>query len=331
MNPFHGTIGLVLVTGLFFGTAFVVLMMVLGAGARAKEDRQLAKRMMASAAMGDPQAKEEVEKGAMTWMPGALVEAGERVAAAGGLTSGLEAKLERAGSAWKPGEVVAATAGSALLGALIGLFIFGNVLFGLIFAAFAGVVPYALLGWKAKKRADALHAQLPDALMTLASSLRAGHSFFQALDLVAREIGDPGGTEFARVVSEIRLGRPVEDAMNAMAERVGSEDFKWSVLAVNIQREVGGNLSEILETVADTLRERDEIRRQVDVLSAEGKLSMWILTGLPVLVALFMAKLNPGYLNPLFTTRVGLIMVVTATAMLSLGVMWMRKVVKIDV
>jgi tight adherence protein B len=116
---------------------------------------------------------------------------------------------------------------------------------------------------------------LPDVLTIMASSLRAGHSFMQALDTVAKEIAQPAATEFQRVVAEIRLGRPAEDALEALAERVGSADFMWAVLAVNIQREVGGNLAEILDNVADTLRERATLRRQIKVLTAEGRLSAW--------------------------------------------------------
>ena len=116
-----------------------------------------------------------------------------------------------------------------------------------------------------------------------------------------------------------------------MAERIGSDDFKWAVLGVNIQREVGGNLAEILDTIADTVRERDAVRRQVHVLSSEGRLSIGILASLPFFVSLYIAKVNPGYLNLLFSTRVGLIMVVTAVALLGVGIFWMRKIVNIDV
>jgi tight adherence protein B len=197
-------------------------------------------------------------------------------------------------------------------------------------AAFAAI-PVIVAKVKVSRRDAKLHGQLADILMVLASSLRAGHGFFQALDLVAKEIGEPGSAEFGRVVAEVRLGRPVDEAMNAMAERVGSDDFKWAVLGVNIQREVGGNLAEILDTIADTVRERDAVRRQVHVLSSEGRLSIGILAALPFLVSLYIAKVNPGYLNLLFSTRVGLIMVVTAACLLCVGIFWMRKIVNIDV
>src|SRR4029077_5849563 len=119
-----------------------------------------------------------------------------------------------------------------------------------------------------KKREEKLRDQLPDVLTIMASSLRAGHSFMQALDTPAKEIAQPAANEFQRVVAEIRLGRPVDDALEALSQRVGSDDFKWGVLPVNIQREVGGNLAEILDNVAETLRERAIMRRQILVLTA---------------------------------------------------------------
>jgi tight adherence protein B len=148
---------------------------------------------------------------------------------------------------------------------------------------------------------------------------------------VAKEISQPAAAEFQRVVAEIRLGRGAEDAMQAMAERVGSADFKWAVLAVNIQREVGGNLAEILDNVADTLRERAMIRRQIRVLTSEGRLSAWVLTLLPIAIALYMFAVNPEYIERLFTTTIGLVMLAGALVLMIVGVFWMRKIVDIDV
>jgi tight adherence protein B len=153
----------------------------------------------------------------------------------------------------------------------------------------------------------------------------------QALDTVAREIPQPAATEFQRVVAEIRLGRPTDDALEALSERVGSSDFRWAVLAVNIQREVGGNLAEILDNVADTLRERAQMRRQIRVLTAEGRLSAWVLTLMPIAIAVYMFAVNPEYIGLLFTTKMGLAMLVGSLILLVIGVFWMRKIVDIDV
>ncbi len=127
------------------------------------------------------------------------------------------------------------------------------------------------------------------------------------------------------------MGRPTDDALEALSERVGSGDFKWAVLAVNIQREVGGNLAEILDNVADTLRERAQMRRQIRVLTAEGRLSAWVLTLMPLAIGAYMFIVNPEYIGLLFTTKLGLIMVFGASILLVAGVLWMRKIVDIDV
>ena len=165
----------------------------------------------------------------------------------------------------------------------------------------------------------------------MASSLRAGHSFLQALDTVAKEIAQPAATEFQRVVAEVRLGRGAEEALEALAERVGSADFKWAVLAVNIQREVGGNLAEILDNVSDTLRERAQMRRQVQVLTSEGRLSAWVLALMPIAIGLYMFTTSRDYIMLLFTTKIGIVMLAGATLMLLVGILWMRKIVDIDV
>jgi tight adherence protein B len=260
-----------------------------------------------------------------------MVEAAEKVAEAGGFSGSLDARLERAGLPLKAGEFVAGTAAAALVGGFLGAALLGNWLFGVLLALVAGAAPSVALAMAQNRRTESMHGQLADIFMTLASSLRAGHSFLQSLDMVAKEIAEPAASEFARVVAEIRLGRPIEDALNAMAERIGSEDLTWAVLAVNIQREVGGNLAEILDTLADVVRERNTIRRQVGVLSAEGRLSMWILAILPVLIALYMTWANPTYIKLLVTTQVGIVMLVVAGCLMTLGVFWMRKLVKIRV
>ena len=325
-----GAGGLALVLALSFGTILLLAWMMLGAGARIRRERDLVRRMTMSSG-SDPEEEEEAEARSAVWMPEFFVKAGGRFASAGGFGAGIEAKLERAGVPVKAGEFVAGTGVAIFLGALVGLVVLQNMLFVVVLAVAAGLIPTVLLRISTNKRSTKLHDQMADILMILASSLRAGHSFFQALDMVSKEIGEPGASEFGRVVSEVRLGRPVDEAMNSLAERIGSDDLRWAVLAVNVQREVGGNLAEILDTVAETVRERDAVRRQIRVLSAEGRLSISILTALPFLVGLYIAKVNPGYLNLLFSTRVGLVMVGTAACLMTLGIMWMRKVVRIDV
>lgn len=201
----------------------------------------------------------------------------------------------------------------------------------LVLGGLGAVLPYIFLSLRMRKRISRFEAQLADILMLLASSLRAGHSFLQALDMVAQEMADPGGHEFSRVVAEIRLGRPTDEALNGVVDRIGSDDLKWAVMAVNIQREVGGNLAEILDTVAETMRDRETIRRQVRVLSTEGRMSAWILSILPFGFVLYLYLFRPEYLALLFSEPLGIAMVVGAGVFMLVGILWMRRMVNIDV
>jgi tight adherence protein B len=220
---------------------------------------------------------------------------------------------------------------AALLVGMAGGLLFQSLVAGILFAFVGALIPVMAVSVAMRRRLNRLHGQVVDILMIIASSLRAGHSFLQALDMVAKEIAEPAAGEFTRAVSEIRLGRPVDEALGALARRMGSEDFDWAMMAVNIQREVGGNLAEVLDTVAETLRDREGVRRQVRVLAAEGKLSARILTVLPFLVGLYVFKVNPGYLTLLFQTRLGLLMLVAASILMTMGILIMRKMVRIDV
>jgi tight adherence protein B len=323
-----GTIGLIVVVLLAFAALFVIAYLLLGTGARARRERELAIRMASAVRPNDPVAK---RTGPVAWVPQPMMRAAGKVADVSGVGTFLDAALERAAAPVNAAEFIAAAAATTIAGALIGAVIFQDPVFALILAIAGGVVPWVMVKVAIKRRSSKLHEQLPDVLTILASSLRAGHSFMQALDTVAKEIPDPGKTEFGRVVAEIRLGRSVEDALNAMAERVGSYDFKWAVLAVNIQREVGGNLAEILDTVADTVRERDQIRRQVDVLTTEGRLSMYILAALPIGIAAYMLVVNRSYISLLWKTTPGLVMLVSGISLLVVGIFWMKRIVDIDV
>ncbi|MDQ3940190.1 MAG: type II secretion system F family protein, partial [Actinomycetota bacterium] len=322
-----GPAGLVAALGLCFGAVFLLMVMVLGTGARKRRDRELTRRTSASTrAEGDK--GEAVSNG---WLPGTVADVAERAGRIGGVTGKLEAGLERAGMPLRTGEFLVALVAAAVMGTLMGVLMGRNWFLALLMGAAGGAAPFVWLALAVRRRVARLHGQLADILMILANALRAGHSFMQALDLVAQEVGDPAGEEFGRLVAEVRLGRPVDEALDALAERLGSEDFKWALLAVNIQRDVGGNLAEVLETVSDTIRERDAIRRQVDVLTAEGRLSVWILAGLPVAVAFYLAWVNPEYLALLFNNGLGLLMTIVAGSLLAIGIFWMKKVVKIDV
>ncbi|MGH2747730.1 MAG: VWA domain-containing protein [Actinomycetota bacterium] len=316
-----------------FLAVFGLMVMAFGSRARRKREEDLARRIESRVRehqeIAQPQSKEP--RGPIEWIPVSVVHAAEKITENKEIKDKLDYRLERAGWPVAAAEFVALVGIASFGGMLVGIALMKNVVFALLMAGAGGAIPYIVLGFAVQRRSTKMQSQLADILMILASSLRAGHSFLQALDAVAKEIGGPGGQEFSRVVGEIRLGRKIEEALNDLAERVGSDDFEWAILAVNIQREVGGNLAEVLDTVAETIRERGVVRRQIQVLSAEGRLSIAILTALPFMVAIYMAFANPDYLGLLFSTRIGLAMVTVAAALMGVGLVWMRKVVKIDV
>jgi tight adherence protein B len=324
-----GTTGLYLVTGVVFVALATLFWMLLGTGVRMREGRVMAQRMGVAQSRGSEQVVQA--EPSVGWIPASVAEAGGRMAEAGGFSSSLEGRLEQAGFPLKGGEFVVVTVLAFFGGGVLAMLLTQPLPIVLVVAAVASAVPYAMLRLALRRREAKLRGQLPDVLTVMASSLRAGHSFLQALDTVAKEINEPAATEFNRVVAEIRLGRPAEDALSSMADRIGSEDFKWAVLAINIQREVGGNLAEILDTVADTIRERDKIRRDVDTLTTEGRLSAYVLIAMPFVIALYMTLVNPEYIALLFTTGIGIVLTIIASCLMVVGIVWMRKIVDIDV
>ena len=198
----------------------------------------------------------------------------------------------------------------------------------------------ALAGWLAQRlyvsirigrRHAAFSEQLPDVLQLIAGSLQSGFSLPQALDAVVREDTQPAAAEFSRALAEARIGATLEDAIQRVAERMDSTDLRWTVMAIRIQREVGGNLAEVLLTTVGTMRERAFLRRQVRALSAEGRLSAYILIALPILVGGWFFYSDPKYMRILYTTVPGLIMFAGGGVLIVLGALWMRKLINIEV
>jgi tight adherence protein B len=317
---------LLVVLAVVFLAAFLFVTMLVGSRARRRREQDLAARI------GKREKRsEEAQKVATQWVPTQFAEAGSRFAEALGFAGRLDERLEQAGMPIRAGEFMALVVICALAGAVFGGLLLQNIIFVLLIAGLAAIIPYFWMLRSLRKRHDRLVEQLADTLSVLSSSLRAGYSFLQALDTVSKEIGEPSAGEFQRVVAEIRLGRPVDDALIAMSMRIESDDLRWAVIAINVQRQVGGNLAEVLDTVANTVRERAYIRRQVKVLSAEGRMSVAILSALPFMILLYLAIVNPSYLSPLFTTTVGIVLLCGAGMMMALGIFIMTRMVKIDV
>ena len=257
-----------------------------------------------------------------------LVRSADQLLERRGKTRSLNNRLEQAGVNLRPAEYVVLS-GCAMILTFATLLLFAGPWVALIAAVGAGFAVRTYINIRIARRRAAFSEQLGDTLQLLAGSLRAGYGLMQAVDAVSREADEPTGEEFRRLVVETRLGRDFSDSLQAMADRLGTEDFTWVVQAMEIHREVGGDLAEVLDAVAGTIRERDQIRRQVKALSAEGRLSAVILLGLPFFMAAAISVLQPGYLQELFRHPVGWAMVITSGILMTVGTIWVRRLVRL--
>ena len=254
----------------------------------------------------------------------------ERMIRSRGLEDRFARQLDRAGMNMRPQEWVllrlALAAGLAVLLALgLGLI---AVPFGLLFG---WLLTAAYHRRRATQKTDRFATQLPEALQLVIGSLRSGFSLPQAIETMMRESTEPLSSEFNRAMAEIRLGMTLEDALDRLAVRVGNPDLAWTVMAIRIQREVGGNLAEVLTSTIETMRERERLRGHVRALSAEGRISAYILVALPLAAAAFMLAFRPEYISPLFSDPRGVVMLLVGVTLLCLGGFWLARVVKVEV
>jgi tight adherence protein B len=244
----------------------------------------------------------------------------------------LSRRLESAGVPLRPAEWMLIHIGVALGLSFLLLLVSGGAILATLVGLVLGLIaPWLYLSFKESRRTSAFLGQLPDTLQLIAGSLSAGYAIAQAIDTVVREGQQPITGEFNRALVEARLGVPIEDALEGVATRMQSKDFAWVVMAIRIQREVGGNLAELLTTVSGTLRDRERLRRQVKVLSAEGRLSAWILGLLPPGFSLYLILVRPQYLRPLVTDPLGWLMLSIGALLLVVGAAWMTKAVRVEV
>jgi tight adherence protein B len=203
---------------------------------------------------------------------------------------------------------------------LHGIFLFFAFLLG-------AALPVGFVWRKGKKRLAAFDEQLPDLLMAVAASLKAGHSFKQGIQTLVEEAQDPAKKEFQRVLAESSLGRPVEDALADMAERLGSKNFAFIVTAVTIQNQVGGSLAGLFDMVADTVRQRQQFSRKIKALTAMGRASAYVLIALPIFLAMLLTAINHKYMSPLFTTSAGHTLIIVGLVAMMIGSLILRKIV----
>jgi tight adherence protein B len=219
------------------------------------------------------------------------------------------------------------------VGTVVAMWLLGLILGGIVALLGLGVpfVVRALLKRKLRKTRDAFADQLPDSLQILASALRAGHSLIGALSVVVQESAEPSKREFGRIVSDEQLGVPLEEALDRVAQRMASRDLDQVSVVAELQRRTGSNSAEVLDRVTETVRERFALRRLIRTLTAQGRMSRWVLTCLPVGLMLLIALLNPGYLHPLIHTPFGKFVLVVGAIMVTCGSLVIKRIVEIEV
>jgi tight adherence protein B len=198
------------------------------------------------------------------------------------------------------------------------------ILGGFAIAAFA---PIGYVSFRATRRIRAFDNQLPDLLITIAASLKAGHSFRQGIQSVVEEGIDPAAKEFRRVLTETQLGKPMDDALSDLGTRIGSKNLTFVINAVTIQRQIGGSLAGLFDMVADTVRQRQQFARKVRGLTAMGRMSAYVLIGLPIFVGVVVTLLNPAYMSPLYHTGTGQKVLVAGLLMILTGSAIIKKIV----
>lgn len=242
----------------------------------------------------------------------------------------LQLEILRAGLLLRPSELVAFMALSALAGVGLGLVAFKKLSFGILLGCAGGVLPWVWLKVRQGRRMRALANQLPDAIDMLSSALRSGFSFLRGVQTVAGQMQPPIADEFRRLAAEVQMGMATDEALDNLVERTRCYDLELLVAAVQIQLETGGNLAEVLDNIALTIRERIRLQGEINAATAEVRLSAAILFAMPVLIGMAVNFLNPGYLTPLIKTPVGLAMLLVAAVLMSIGAIIIRKMLDVD-
>ena len=262
---------------------------------------------------------------------GRATDLAEALVKRGNLEEAFLTRIELAGLKLRVAEFVLISLASTFGVPLLLLLLTRNLYITIIGVMIGVLAPFVFLVVKASRRQAKFDEQLPDTLQLLGGALQAGHSLLQAVDTVVKEAEEPMSVEFQRVLTEARLGMPLEEALDGVAKRMNSQDFAWTVMAVSLQRQIGGNLAELLNTVAQTIRERYSLKRQIRALSAEGRLSSIILSILPFLMFAVLLMFNPTFLAPLYTTPLGLAMLSASAVLMIVGILWMKKITDIEV
>jgi tight adherence protein B len=219
---------------------------------------------------------------------------------------------------------------AALMGVLV-MLASGSTMFAWAGVVLGGMIPYSYVTYRRSKRFQRFEERFPEAIDTLARAVRAGHAFTTAIELIANEVSEPIASEFRKLFEEQKFGLPVRDALINLTERMPLVDVKFFVTAVMLQRETGGNLAEILDNLSYVIRERFKIQRQVRVYTAQGRLTMLLLMGLPPLIVVTMLTMNPEFVRPLFADPIGHTLIVVGITLQTIGYFVIRRIIAIHV
>ena len=242
----------------------------------------------------------------------------------------LTLSLTAAGLRFRPSEFVGIAIGMVVISQIVGLAVARSILLNVALGIVGAALPFSIMNILQRKRRAAFDVQLVDALMMIASSLRAGFSFLRGMQVVAQEMPKPVSEEFERVINEVGVGRTMEEALRNMVARMQSYDLDLAVTAILIQLQVGGNLSEMLETIAGTIRERIRIYSEMRVLTAEGRLSGWVLAAIPLVLAVTISIMNPEYMSFLIVEPLGHILIATAVILQITGGLIIKRMLVLD-
>jgi tight adherence protein B len=314
-----GSLGLALLVGLLVLVAVVLVFTSAGADrVRAQVQKHIAPK--------PKRAKKKQKKERLQSLAG-LFQMTENALGTTRVWLRLSRLIERADLQLKTAELFYLSAGSSVLLGVLATAIGASGFLALICLLVGALIPLGFVWMKGHRRLAAFENQLPDLLIGVAASLKAGHSFKQALQAIVDDGAEPAGKEFKRVLTETRLGRSLDDALGDMAERVGSNNLSFIVTAVSVQSQVGGSLASLFDMVADTVRNRQQFARKIKALTAMGRMSAYVLVGLPFFLCGALTLLNPGYMAPLFQTSSGHKMIILSLVMMGIGSVLLKKIV----
>ena len=311
-------------------TIFILLILIFLLEYRSRNRQALARRMRYYAGEMDVQEKPKARK--------TLAERFRELLRSGGKllnnirhARGLDFKMQQAGVPLLGTEFLILLGISMAVAFVVGSFVSSRLHVGVLAALGVAMAEWAYVLFRIDRREAAFTNQLGDCLMMVANAMRAGFSFLQAMDLISKEMEPPMSDEFKHVMRDINLGASVERALEDMDKRVNSPDFSLVVTAVLIQQQVGGDLAHILDTISETIQDRIRMRREVRTLTAQGRMSGWVLAALPVVTGLLISSISPGYMDPLLNDRIGHIAIGVAIVLELIGFYVIQRIVNIDV